>query len=389
MRIHDTYEWRRLTPADGHYYFGYYDRCPWNQDQSLHLALRIDQCERLPERGERAEIGVVDRAGGYTPLTSTRAWCHQQGCMSLWLKHRPDCFIYNDFDMDLQRLVARIFQLGTGVVGEYAVPIYAMSPDGHWGVSLNFNRIPRRGYSYADAVLPWEPQPDLDQEGLFLVDLHTGAVKLIVSYRQMIALHPVPFDLEDMYIWLNHAIFNCDSSRLLWLFRQCSNPLDPSWRTHMYTANIDGSDLMCPLPHFYWNGMISHQIWGRTPREVLIDATWRGKGAEYVVFDERTMPLQATRISRGMGPMAHLIFSPDGTKMLADSYPDSFGFQQLGLVDVATGGITRLGHFRHFRSKGYCIDTRCDLHPRWSPDGKTVTVDSIHDGRRGIYMLEL
>ena len=83
------------------------------------------------------------------------------------------------------------------------------------------------------------------------------------------------------------------------------------------------------------------------------------------------------------------IFSPDGTKMLADSYPDSFGFQQLGLVDVATGGITRLGHFRHFRGKGYCVDTRCDLHPRWSPDGKTVTVDSIHDGRRGIYMLEL
>jgi Tol biopolymer transport system component len=146
---------------------------------------------------------------------------------------------------------------------------------------------------------------------------------------------------------------------------------------------------MCPLPHFYWNGMISHQIWGRTPREVLIDATWRGRGAEYVVFDERTMPLQATRISRGMGPASHLIFSPDGSKMLADSYPDSFGFQQLGLVDVATGGITRLGRFRHFRRKGYCGDTRCDLHPRWSPDGKTVTVDSIHDGRRGIYMLEL
>ena len=30
MRIHPEYEWKKITPDDGHYFFGYYDRNPWN-----------------------------------------------------------------------------------------------------------------------------------------------------------------------------------------------------------------------------------------------------------------------------------------------------------------------------------------------------------------------
>ena len=80
--ISSLYNWQRITPDDGHYFFGYYDRNPWNADQSLHLMLRIDQCERLPLPGEKAEIGVVSPNGGWRKITETRAWCHQQGCMA-------------------------------------------------------------------------------------------------------------------------------------------------------------------------------------------------------------------------------------------------------------------------------------------------------------------
>ncbi len=390
MKIHEQYNWKRLTPMDGHYFFGYYDRNPWNHDQTLHLALKIGQCDRLPRPGETAEIGVVTMDAKYTPLTTTRAWCHQQGSMTLWLKHRPDCFIYNDYDEKAKKLVARIFQLDKGIVGEYDLPIYAMSPDGKWGVSLNFARIPRRGYTYADAPIPDNFTPSLDEDGLFLVDMQSGKSKLLVSYRQMFAIHPVPYELDDIYIWLNHAIFNCDSSRILWLLRNCHNPLAPSWKTYMYTVGIDGSGLRCPLPQFYWDGKISHQIWGRTPTEILIDAAWRDKSnADYVVFDESQLPLQAHLISKGLGPMGHTIFSPDGKLLLADTYPDAHSMQHLALVNADTGAITPIGHFRHLKPAGFIGDVRNDLHPRWSPDGKVVTVDTIHDRLRGIYALEL
>ena len=87
MRIHPEYEWRKITPDDGHYFFGYYDRNPWNCDGSRHLTLKAPQCERLPLPGETAEIGLLDGKGGYEPLTRTRCWCHQQGQRAL-RRHR-------------------------------------------------------------------------------------------------------------------------------------------------------------------------------------------------------------------------------------------------------------------------------------------------------------
>ena len=34
-------------------------------------------------------------------------------------------------------------------------------------------------------------------------------------------------------------------------------------------------------------------------------------------------------------------------------------------------------------------DIRCDLHPRWSPDDKLVTFDSVHEGTRQIYVVDV
>ena len=259
-------------------------------------------------------------------------------------------------------------------------------------MSLNFGRIPRRGYSYADTPVPPERHPaDPDADGLWLIDLGTGVSRLIVSYRTMLERHPFRYGAEQAYVWLNHAIFNCDSTRLLWLFRQCADPARMTgccWQTFMYTCGLSGEDAECVLPEVYWHNRISHQIWGRTPREVLVDADWRGTGHEVVVFDESRRPFLAERLSPGHGRMSHLVFSPDGKRLLSDSYPAG-GIQELHLIEADTGRCTLLGRFRHEQPAGTIVEVRCDLHPRWSPDGKRVTVDSIHDGRRGIYLLEL
>ena len=97
--ISPDFQWKKLTPDDGmHYFFGYYDRNPWNKSQTKHLALRVDQDDRIPERGETAELGyVTPEKQEFVSLTTTLAWCHQQGCMNLWHPDNPDCFIYNDY----------------------------------------------------------------------------------------------------------------------------------------------------------------------------------------------------------------------------------------------------------------------------------------------------
>ena len=356
----------------------------------------------MPDPGEKAVIGYVDRATRqFHPLTETEAWNHQQGAMTQWLPWREHCFVYNDFEQrgDVWHPLTRIYNLKEhAIVGRYDQPVYVLSKDGQCGLSLNFARIPRRGYSYARTPLPAsEEQPELDHDGLFLINMQTGTSRLIASYRQMMAVHPLPYDLEGAYLWLNHPSFNCDGSRVMVLFRQshaqgASRTVQDSgvnWKTYMYTMRLDGSDLRCSLPDIYWrHKAISHQLWGRTPREILVDADWRGTGYDYVVFDETIQPIRAAKISDGMGPMGHLIFSPDQRWLAADTYADAHGIQRLALVDVASGAINEIGRFRHQLADAP-FDVRCDLHPRWSADSSLLTVDSIHSGERKIYMLDM
>ena len=395
MNFHTSFGWEKITPdqAGFEFMFGYYDRCAWDVTGKYHLALRIPELpNRLPLAGEKALVGLLDGKGAFLPQAETSTWCHQQGCMQLFLKHRPDCFVFNDFAAESHKMVARIFRLGQGLVGRYEYPIYAMSPDGNYAVSLNFGRIPRRGYSYAAVPIPRDRFPaDLDSDGLRLLDLRTGESRLIVTYRKMLEMHPYPYELEGKYIWLNHAIINCDSTRVLWLLRSITDEVTISrmWRTYMYTSDLQGNDVKCPLPEVYWTNMISHQIWGAKPTEIMVDSNWDQTGHHVVVFDAGESPFRARKIADSHGMAAHLVYSPDGKWILADSYPDRERMQTLLLIEVANGKHIVLGKFRQNTPENTIGEKRCDLHPRWHPAGNIVTVDSVDSGKRAIYLLDL
>lgn len=58
------------------------------------------------------------------------------------------------------------------------------------------------------------------------------------------------------------------------------------------------------------------------------------------------------------------------------------------LYEVSSGKRVPLGHFRS--PAEYNGEWRCDTHPRFSPDGRKVVIDSPHGGDgRQLYLLDI
>ena len=72
----------------------------------------------------------------------------------------------------------------------------------------------------------------------------------------------------------------------------------------------------------------------------------------------------------------HPSYSPDGKLVLTDTYPDRRRMASIKILNDDFN-IVIAKVFAPFK---YDNDTRCDLHPRWSRDGKKVYFDSVHGG---------
>ena len=84
----------------------------------------------------------------------------------------------------------------------------------------------------------------------------------------------------------------------------------------------------------------------------------------------------------------HCTFSPDRQWVLNDTYPDRFDMRTLMLVRWPTGKRIDISRLYSPKAKWWG-EIRCDLHPRWSRDGTKVCIDSVHEGSRQIYVIDV
>ena len=83
----------------------------------------------------------------------------------------------------------------------------------------------------------------------------------------------------------------------------------------------------------------------------------------------------------------HCSFTRDGAWLLNDEYPDENNLRALLLWNMAEERLVVLGRF--LSPPFFQDQIRCDLHPRWSRDERHISFDSIHEGSRQIYLVDV
>lgn len=415
------------TPNDGHYFFGYWDKSPLNANNTKLLACKVSFIDRMPTKDDILEIGYFDfnKPNEFIKITETKAWNWQQGCMLQWLG--PDYnskIIYNDrVDCAFVSIIMDI-----ALKEKYILPMsyYTASSDGEFVLCIDNERHfwYRNGYSYQGIENIDKKIPYMEDDGIWQINIATKEIRQIINLKQMISIKPLS-NMSNAIHYVEHLVLNSDNNRFIFLHRWQTQ--DSGIYARLYTANIDGSDIYLLND----SGRMSHNCW-RNNNEIVgwgglcnpintlrkyknivkffikplmpiykkfaggnsIDGNTKFSsfvsGDSYIMFTDKTnkiIRLATNKLTKD----GHPSFSKSHDNlMVTDTYPNKNDMfkQELITYDLEKDEmkvIAKLNHLELYANS----PSRCDLHPKWSHDGKLICVDTLNNGHRSMYVYQV
>lgn len=371
-----------ITPDDGkEYFFGYYDKSPWDASGRFMLCLRAaDTWSDVSPRSE-AEILIIDTQNNNSIKTVARTgtWNVQQGCMAQWLgPDHSSRIIYNDIREG--KYVSVILDIESGQERVLDTPVYTVSDDGKTALSLDFSRLYelRPGYGYYNVAETTKGVPLPDSWAVYRLDIESGETVPLLKYTDLASFAPRAEMLEPRSVHkVNHLMLSPDGKRFMMLYRWF---VGTKKYTRLITCNTDGTDMYLLSD----DDMVSHCFW-KDNEYILAFENKKGTGAGYYLMKDRTG--EYVRLWDKICGDGHPSYSPDRKNVVTDSYPDKKRMQYIKiLAEGEPDGMTVARVFAPFK---YDNETRCDLHPRWSRDGKKICFDGAFNGHRGLYVVDV
>jgi len=435
---------QRLTDGPKHHLFGFHDLPISNKAGDRFLCLEVDIINRPPLPGELFGVGYV-QDGQFVKVGETTALNYPQGARQQWVSS-SNFFTVNNRVGD--HWGADLYNADSNKLVEHLpATVHMLTRDGRYALGLDYARLHRLGgYGYIGLEDKGANNPYPDDSGITIMDMETKEVRLLVSVKQA-ALCGASNMSGKAHHYLTHLCVNPSGSRVAFLHRYFMP--DGGMMTRLMTIGLDGSDLRCLaqgfLSHFDWKDDEHIYIFGRAGSSVdalrnnpvmsnpLVKSLIRlarktikavvGKGKNVVggmsflmIEDSPEAPIT---------PFAKDIIPTDGHPMtcpanndwcICDNYPDEEGYRDLFLYQFSQDLRLNLGRFQRLfeepdmtlKERFFLgIDTKilkniqeqelaftrsglhCDLHPRWNAKGDRAFFDSIHEGKRQVYYVEV
>src|SRR6476620_1762979 len=197
---------RTITKGPKHHWFGYYDKLEFDPTDRYVLGMEVDFEHRQPTAEESIAVGMVDLQDGdrWIDLGRTTAWCWQQGCMLQWIPGSASEVIWNDREDG--QYVSRILDVKSHMVRTLPSPIYALTPDGKTGLTVDFSRLNdvRPGYGYIGISDPNFNDLVTDKTGVYRVDMATVEKQVLFSVADIVHRGPSLITMKDAKHYFIH-----------------------------------------------------------------------------------------------------------------------------------------------------------------------------------------
>lgn len=371
----------RITPDDKYeYFYGYYDKSPWDADDRYMIALRVNQTYKSVSPREPGMLVLIDTANQnkIKEIGWVNAWNVQQGCMAQWLG--PDFksrIIYNDFrDKKYCSVIYNIEKCQEEMV--MPLPVYDVAKDGSFALSLDFSRLHRMRPGYGYYNLPDRTKRDLcpNKTCIWKMEIPSGKVTELFRYTDMAKFEPSK-SMQRAEHKVNHLMISPNGKRFMVLHRWFQKGRK---YTRLVTVNVDKTEMYNLSDDVF----VSHCYW-KNDEEILSFLRKKKAGNHYYLMKDKT------QIYKLLWPElktdGHCSYSPDSSLVITDTYPSRERLSSVYLCEEINNKSKRIA--RVFAPFKYDNDCRCDLHPRWNRKGDMICIDSVHDKKRGVYTIAI
>lgn len=371
----------RISPDDEfEYFYGYYDKSPWDAMDRYMICIKVKQAYKSVAPKEPGVVGVIDTQEGnkFIEIGITHSWNVQQSCMAQWMG--PDFktkIIYNDFrDGKYCSVIYNWAEKHEETV--LPLPVYDVARDGSFALSLDFSRLHRMRPGYGYSNLPETTKGELcpDKPCIWKMDIPSGKVTELFKYTEMAAFEPDE-SMQGAEHKVNHLMISPNGKRFMVLHRWFQKGRK---HTRLVTVNIDKSEIYNLSDDVF----VSHCYW-KNDHEILSFLRKKETGNHYYLMKDQTQEYKMywPRLATD----GHCSYSPDGELVVTDSYPNRKRMAFIYLCREEQSQPVRIG--KVFSPFKYDNDCRCDLHPRWNHAGDKICIDSVHEGRRGLYVIPI
>jgi len=388
---------KQITTGPDHHLFGYIGQSltiPWNASGKRILTLSSPFIDHLPDGSEPAGVNLVhtDKKDGnflkVEKIDESLGWNPQQGTMFYWNPENPENqFFFNDRDKKTGKVFIVLYDIEKKKrVREFR---FEDTPVGNGGVcpvggsylAINYARMARlRAVTGYKGTTDWtEGITAPENDGIFKVDINSGKMKLLVSFKTMLEeIEKKGIDTEGEALFINHTLWNRDGNLFCFFIRAgWKKDGRKKKRTNVFcTMNADGTGLVIDRPfiggHPEWG--IGQQMIGR-------------KGDDQIIID-----IINEKIVGKIGspesipnPEGDISLSPSG-KWFVNGYGKN-GNNYYNIIRLADGEWTRSEGI----NKGeYSGDIRIDSAPRWNRNNNQVLIQGIaKDGTEQLFVISI
>lgn len=344
-------------------FFGYFQNSP---ERNRNVAYLVPSFKTLKYK----RCFPVDICINGEKIAETTAWNWQQGCMLWWLNNEEIC--HNAFNGHVYQ--ARIVNRVSHKYRLLDLPLCAISPDGTLGYSIDFKNLAILNPDYGYFCHPRQ-NLDIKTATIYAINIHENRILAEMNLDTILATSPLP-SFHNARHEINHIMVSPDGQKIMFIHRW-QQPRK-SRQSRLIIANHNLTKPFCVMDCT----MASHCTW-KNSSQIIGWMQFDNAPAYYSINCENEREIIGKDILRTDGHPTVI----ENKWLLTDTYPDRARMSHLLLYHLDTGHLIKLGEF--FSPLKFWGDTRCDLHPKYSSESKSVFFESTHTGQRCLYQMKL